>query len=116
MDEVEVQIIRFGERVTQEQAPGKMQLSMRNLETLCICALRYCAGRETYMPYLVQSIVRPLLPFFSDGQLQVLLDDCDFQRRFKLYGDEKIDKPGWLQWEQDVAQEIRRRKEAGKKE
>lgn len=63
------------------------------------------------MPSLVQGIVRGHFREFSDSDLQVMLDDCDFQRLMNLYGDERIDKPGWLKWEQDVAAEIKRREE-----
>ena len=76
----------------------KIDIEQNDLGTLCICALRYCFGRETYMPYLVQGIVRRLLPELSDKDIYVMREDCDFQERMRLYGDEKIDKPGWLKW------------------
>lgn len=79
---------------------------------LAICAIRYCQGRETYMPDLVRSIVRPHLKELSDKDLAVMLDDCDFQRRMHLYGHKTIDKPGWLQWEQDLMAEKERRENA----
>ena len=79
--------------------------------TLCICAIRYCHGRQTYMPSLVQGIVRSHLKELSDETLDVMLQDCDFQRQMDLYGDERIDKPGWLKWEQDLKQEVRRRED-----
>ena len=59
--------------------------------TLAICAIRYCHGRQTYMPELVREIVAPHLPEVSDKDLTVMIEDCDFQERFKLYGDERID-------------------------
>ena len=77
--------------------------------TLCICALRYCQGRETYMPSLVRDIIRPLLPQLTDRDIRVMLEDCDFQQKFDIYGDEKIDKPGWLQWKQELLAEEARR-------
>lgn len=77
--------------------------------TLCICALRYCQGRETYMPSLVRDIIRPLLPQLTDRDIRVMLEDCDFQRKYDMYGDEHIDKPGWLQWEQELKAERARR-------
>lgn len=88
----------------------RIDIGKRDFGTLCICALRYCHGRETYIPSLVQRIVGEHLTEISRSDLQVMLDDCDFQRRMRLYGDEKIDKPDWLRWEQKVKDEIERRK------
>ena len=79
--------------------------------TLCICAIRYCHDRKTYMPRLVQGIVRSYLKELSDETLDVMLKDCEFQRQFGLYGDEHIDKPDWLKWEQDLKAEVRRRED-----
>lgn len=80
-----------------------------DLGTLCICAIRYCMGRKTYMPSLVHGIVMPLLPFLSDRDISVMIDDCDFQKKFSLYGDDIIDKPGWLYWETTLKNEQQRR-------
>lgn len=77
--------------------------------TLCICALRYCMGRQTYMPSLVRGIIRPFLPRLSDKDIAVLIQDCDFQKKYDMYGDAAIDKPGWVEWEQEVIAERARR-------
>ena len=63
------------------------------------------------MPDMVRGIIRPLLHCISDRDLNVMIDDCDFQRRMHLYGDDRIDKPGWLQWEQELLSEKSGRKE-----
>lgn len=86
-----------------------MNISKEDFSTLCICAIRYCQGRRTYMPSLVQGIVRNHFDYIPDNDLDVMLRDCEFQRSMDLYGDEQIDKPGWLKWEQDLKDEIRRR-------
>lgn len=88
-----------------------INISQEDFGTLCICALRYCHGRQTYMPGLVQRIIRPHLREMDDKDLAVMIDDCDFQERMHLYGDERIDKPGWLKWEEDLIAERERRKE-----
>ena len=72
----------------------KYDLEEEDFGTLCICALRYCQDRRTYMPSLVQEIVKPFLPVLSDKDIGVMADDCERQRRFGLYGDELVDKPG----------------------
>ena len=77
--------------------------------TLAICAIRYCHGRQTYMPELVRDIIAPHLPEVSDKDLTVMIEDCDFQERFKLYGDERIDKPGWIRWKELLIAEKGRR-------
>ena len=66
--------------------------------TLCICAIRYCHGRQTYMPSLVQGIVTQHLDDLSDKDVYVLLQDCDFQEQFHLFGDDRVDKPNWLKY------------------
>lgn len=86
-----------------------INIDKENFATLCICATRYCHGRQTYMPSLVQGIVRSYIKELPDKTLNVMLQDCDFQRRMDLYGDERIDKPDWLKWEQTVKDEMERR-------
>jgi len=78
--------------------------------TLAISAIRYCQGRQTYMPERVRAIIRPHLKELSDKDIGVLINDCDFQRRCNAYGDEIIDKPGWLKWEEELKAERERRK------
>lgn len=87
-----------------------IKLSQKDFELLAICAIRYCHGRMSYMPDLIRGIVRPNLKEISDKDLNIMLEDSDFQRRMGLYGDESIDKPGWIQWEQTIREEIERRR------
>jgi len=86
-----------------------MTLSQEDFGTLCICAIRYCHGRQTYMPDLVRGIIRPHLKELEDRDLKVMLDDCDYQADMKLYGDERIDKPRWLKWAEELKAEKERR-------
>lgn len=86
-----------------------VQISPEKLGTLAICALRYCQGRETYMPGLVRDIVRPFLPWLRDLDILTMLEDCDRQKRYNLYGDDRIDKPGWDEWREQVQAEQKRR-------
>lgn len=87
-----------------------IELNADDFGTLAICAIRYCHGRQTYMPDLVRVIIRPHLRELSDKDLNVLIDDCDFQESMQMYGDEKIDKPGWLKWRNELTAEMERRK------
>lgn len=88
----------------------KIEIGQRDFATLCICAIRYCHGRQTYMPSLVQEIVKEHLSEIPDNDLTVMLNDCDFQAQFDLFGDERIDKPGWLKWRETIVAEIEKRK------
>ena len=70
-----------------------IKLNEEDFGTLAICAIRYCQGRQTYMPDLVRGIVRGYLTEVEDRDLDVMINDCEFQERMNLYGDEKIE-PG----------------------
>lgn len=61
------------------------------------------------MPSLICGIVAPHLPDLSDKDLAVMIWDCEFQEKTKLYGDERIDKPGWIRWKEILLAEKRRR-------
>ena len=87
----------------------KINIPQADFGTLCICALRYCHGRRTYMPSLVTRIVGAHLREFSDKDIAVMVEDCQFQRRMNLYGDD-CDKVDWLRWEEIINAEMERRK------
>ena len=87
-----------------------VRINPNDFATLSICAIRYCQGRQTYMPSLVQGIVRGHLEELSDKDLTVMINDCSYQEEFNLYGSEVIDKPGWLKWKEDLLKERERRK------
>jgi DNA-binding Xre family transcriptional regulator len=63
------------------------------------------------MPSLVQEIVGDHLDEITDKDLAVMIDDCDFQRRMELYGDE-CDKADWLKWERRLLDEKKKRAES----
>ena len=86
-----------------------IKISKELFGTLAICAIRYCQGRQTYMPDWVRDIIRPHLKELSDKDLGVMINDCNFQKRTNSYGDELIDKPGWIKWEQELKAERSRR-------
>lgn len=85
-----------------------ISLNPTNFATLAICAIRYCHGRQTYMPSLVQSIIRPHLQELDDRDLSVMLNDCEGMREFD-FGDPMIDKPHWEKWRADLLKEKERR-------
>ena len=71
-----------------------IDISQNDFGTLCVCALRYCHGRRTYMPSLVQSIVMAHFDDLSDRDLQAIADDERFQFEMSLWGD-VCDKEDW---------------------
>lgn len=83
-------------------------ITQEDFGTLAICAIRYCHGRQTYMPGLVQRIVRSHLTELEDRDLSVLLQDCEWMSDFD-YGDPGIDKPRWERWYEDLKKEKERR-------
>lgn len=87
----------------------KISLEQENFGTLAICAIRYCHGRQTYMPSTVQGIIKAHLKEVSDKDLHVMIEDCGFQERMNLYGDPNIDKPDWLKWKETLLAEKERR-------
>jgi len=85
-----------------------IELTPESFGALAICAIRYCHGRQTYMPSLVQAIVKGHLKELSDKSLTVMLNDCEDMREYD-YGDPRIDKPGWLEFRKDLENEQKRR-------
>lgn len=78
--------------------------------TICVCAVRYCFGRQTYMPSLVQDFVRRNFKYLNDNELQVMVDDINFAERINQLGDERIDKPDWLKFRERINSELEKRK------
>lgn len=79
-----------------------------NFGAVLNCAIRYCLGRETYMPGLVTDFIRPLLPYLSKRTVKVMWDDI---RSAGHYGDSKIDEPMWMNFLGDLVAELDRRDE-----
>lgn len=86
------------------------KLTQDEFGVLACCAIRYCQGRQTYMPDLVRSIITPHLSEISDRDLKVMLNDCESQAQWENYGSD-FDKKGWLEWKQLLIDEQNRRKE-----
>lgn len=93
----------------------KIDISQEDFETLCINALRYCHGRQTYMPGLMQEIVLAHLKDLGDRGIDIILQDRKYQEDLAMWGDERIDKPGWMKFYEQVAIErVKRDNEAEK--
>ena len=80
-----------------------------------ICAVRYCLGRQTYMPGLIIGYITPLLPRISDKTLRCMETDLSKPDLYGGFGNEKIDEPMWIKFRNNVQEEIQRRKEKGER-
>ena len=85
-------------------------MTREDKESIYICAVRYCMGRQSYMPSLVINALMSELPELSKKTLAIMKNDCVCQRVNDIYGDETIDKPLWQEWELMINKELERRK------
>ena len=85
-----------------------IDIGQNDFGTLCICALRYCHGRRTYMPSLVQSIVKAHFEDLPNWDLEVIADDEHFQETFNLWGD-TCDKTDWEKFYQALREHLAER-------
>ena len=90
-----------------------MNIDNEDFGTLAVCSIRYCQGRQTYMPSLVRGIIQSHITEVTDKDLQVMINDCESQALWGDYGSD-YDKQGWIEWEDFLIAEQNRRK--GKEE
>lgn len=88
-----------------------IKIEKEDFGILAICAIRYCQGRQTYIPRVARCILRSYLEDLSDKDLQVMINDCEDQELMGNYGDPWIDKPGWISWKNALLEEKEARKE-----
>lgn len=69
-----------------------ISLTQEEFGILVTCATRYAIGRQSYMPYLVTGIVRPMLDRLDDKTLGCLIRDIEGAPSL---GDPEIDQPLW---------------------
>lgn len=83
-----------------------VKIDKEDFGILCICALRYCHGRRTYMPSLVQGIVRRHFADLSERDLVTIAADEKFQKDMELWGDE-CDKKDWERFYRSLRERIK---------
>lgn len=52
-------------------------MTNEHINTLIVCAVRYCFGRQTYMPDLVKEIITENLDILTKETLDVLIRDIE---------------------------------------
>lgn len=76
---------------------AEWETSTDDFESVLICALRYCLGRQTYMPSIIITFVRPMLSALSARALSVIVRDIENAKGgVPGLGDPNIDEPLWL--------------------
>lgn len=78
-------------------------------ELLLVCAVRYCIGKQTYMPRVVIRRIKPMLPDLTPATLLIMRKDI---KTAGDWGDEEVDKPGWMKFLADIEAELERRMRA----
>ena len=78
----------------------------RDFGTVCGCAVRYSLGRQTYMPSLVQQFINRNLKQIDSYSLAVMARDI---KEAPSYGNEAIDKPGWMNFLAVLEKELKDR-------
>ena len=82
----------------------------KNFETILLCAVRYAIGRRTYIPSLVIDYITPLLPYLSEDVLKLIANEIIGRYTYEgALGDEKIDRPYWLNFKRKILAEMERR-------
>ena len=84
----------------------------KDFETILLCAVRYAIGRKSYMPSLIIDYITPLLPYLSEDVLKLIVNEIVQHYTYEgALGDEKIDKPYWIDFLQKIRLEIGDRNE-----
>jgi hypothetical protein len=93
----------------------KIDLTDDDFGAILNSAIRYCFGRQTYMPSLVIDFITPLLPYLNTKTIRVFNQDLteNYYDRdvWKPFGDVHIDEPTWMKFKADVENELTKRGE-----
>ena len=81
----------------------------KDFETILLCAVRYAIGRKSYMPSMVIDYITPLLPYLSYWMLGLMAAEIIDHNYEGGLGDDKIDRPYWLNFKRKILAEMERR-------
>ena len=82
----------------------------KDFETILLCAVRYAIGRRTYIPSMVIDYITPLLSHLSYNTLGLIANDItEYGKYYGGLGDDKIDRPYWLNFKRKILAEMERR-------
>ena len=91
--------------IDRQPQVGSVEID-KNFESILVCAVRYAIGRKTYMPSMVIDYITPLLPYLSYWMLGLMAAEIIDHNYEGGLGDEKIDKPYWLEFLRKIRLEI----------
>ena len=98
-------------KALQEPQAGSVEIN-KDFETILLCAVRYAIGRRTYIPSRVIDYITPLLPYLSEDVLKLIANEIIEHYTYEGgLGDEKIDKPYWLDFLRKIRLEMGGRNE-----
>ena len=79
----------------------------KDFENILLCAVRYAIGRKSYMPSMVIDYITPLLPYLSEDVLKLIVNEIVQHYTYEgALGDEKIDKPYWIDFLRKIRLEM----------
>ena len=82
----------------------------KNFESILVCAVRYAIGRKSYIPSMVIDYITPLLSHLSYNTLGLIANDItEYGKYYGGLGDDKIDRPYWLNFKRKILAEMERR-------
>ena len=96
--------------IDRQPQVGSVEID-KNFETILLCAVRYAIGRKSYMPSMVIDYITPLLPYLSYWILGLMAAEIIDHNYEGGLGDEKIDKPSWLEFLRKIRLEMGGRNE-----
>ena len=91
--------------IDRQPQVGSVEID-KNFESILVCAVRYAIGRKTYMPSMVIDYITPLLPYLSYWILGLMAAEIIDHNYESGLGDEKIDKPYWLDFLRKIRLEM----------
>lgn len=74
-------------------------LEDRDFGMVCLCAMRYSMGRQTYMPHYIQGFIAGHICMIDTASITAMINDIQSARDSQMpmpLGDPKIDEPGWI--------------------
>ena len=90
--------------------------------TICLCAMRYALGRQTYMPGLVMDYIKAHIKEIDSNSVSVMIRDIDEADSIREYtmpngntlkvdgmGDTQIERPGWEWFREFLKSEMEER-------
>ena len=101
-----LKLIDYIEAMEKQPQVGGVEIN-KDFETILLCAVRYAIGRRTYIPSRVIDYITPLLPYLSENTLRLIANEITEHEAYEGgLGDEKIDKPYWLDFLRKIRLEI----------